>query len=194
MTIETAFDMLRASDQSASLIQSCFRISRRGISEDQDGNIEHSKHTANIGARVGAATGVSTLVLGSEGNSVDTVVYIEGNATYSELPDITEATEHDEEDFSDHSETTKEEEEEAKKKRAKFLWGVTAATGTLIGASLVRGLMSGSPVDEDDAFGVAAIVKGGAGGGSGGGGGGGACGAGAGTGGAAEAGGVSTAQ
>jgi hypothetical protein len=89
-------------------------------------------------------------------------------------------------------EEEKEEEKDPSPERApekrsgKFLWGVAAGAVGLIGATMVVGMMSGGPIDEDDVVGLAGIVNsgggggsgsGGAGGGTGGGGGGGATGA-----------------
>jgi hypothetical protein len=76
--------------------------------------------------------------------------------------------------------------EQAPEKRSgKFLWGVAAGAVGLIGATMVVGMMSGGPIDEDDVVGVAGMVNsGGGGGGAGGGAGGGVGGGGAGGGGA----------
>jgi hypothetical protein len=74
--------------------------------------------------------------------------------------------------------------EQAPEKRSgKFLWGVAAGAVGLIGATMVVGMMSGGPIDEDDVVGVTGMVNsggGGAGGGSGGGGAGGGAGGGGG--------------
>jgi hypothetical protein len=100
-------------------------------------------------------------------------------SAFGAKPDVTETTEHeDDEDFTEHS----EEEEVAKEEHrsGKALWGIAAIAGTFIGATMVSGILGGSPVDEDDAIVVVTLVKGSAGGGGGGAGGG----AGAGVGGA----------
>jgi len=169
----------------------------RGLNYDTPARVEateyhakfESRHSDNMGAVGGAANVVSALGLESQCRAIDSVFLVEDYESDGNLPDITETTEHDEESFFDHSENEEEEkeeeEEEEKKGRAKFLWGVAAAAGVFVGASLVNGMLGGPPVDEDDAIGVAVIVKGG---------GTGASGAGAGTGGGAGAGGASAAQ
>jgi hypothetical protein len=85
---------------------------------------------------------------------------------------------------------TEEEKEEEKdpppapeKRSGKFLWGVAAGAVGLIGATMVVGMVSGGPIDEDDVVGVTGLVN--SGGGAGGGGGGGGAGGGAGGGGGA---------
>jgi hypothetical protein len=71
--------------------------------------------------------------------------------------------------------------EQAPEKRSgKFLWGVAAGAVGLIGATMVVGMMSGEPIDEDDVVAVAGLVNSGGGGGSGAGGGAGGGGAGGG--------------
>lgn len=62
--------------------------------------------------------------------------------------------------------------EQAPEKRSgKFLWGVAAGAVGLIGATMVVGMMSGGPIDEDDVVGVTGLVNSGGGGGGGAGGG-----------------------
>jgi hypothetical protein len=79
--------------------------------------------------------------------------------------------------------------EQAPEKRSgKFLWGVAAGAVGLIGATMVVGMMSGGPVDEDDVVAVTGMVNSGSGGGGAGGGAGGA--GGGGTGGAGGGGGA----
>jgi hypothetical protein len=83
-------------------------------------------------------------------------------------PDVTESTEHeDDEDFTEHSEE-KEVVFKEEQRSGKSLWGVAAIAGTFIGATMINGMMGGSPVDEDDAIAVGALTKGSAGGGGGG--------------------------
>jgi hypothetical protein len=62
--------------------------------------------------------------------------------------------------------------EKAPEKRSGFyLWGIVAGMVALIFAAVVRGMMGGAPVDEDDVVGVTGMVNsaGGSGGGAGGG-------------------------
>lgn len=91
----------------------------------------------------------------------------------SDTPEVIDATDRDDdEEFSDHSAKEEEKGEKVEEKsRAQYLWGVAAIAGTFIGANLVGRMLGGSPVDEDDAIAVVAIIKGGGGAGAGGGGG-----------------------
>jgi hypothetical protein len=93
-------------------------------------------------------------------------------------PDVNETKDHeDNEDFTEHSEE-KEVVSKEEQRSGKSLWGITAIAGTFVGATMISGIMGGSPVDEDDAIAVAALTKASAGGGGGGTGGAGAGGAG----------------
>lgn len=90
-----------------------------------------------------------------------------------ELPDIQEATENDDtERFDDEPiEETKEEEKEEEQElppeevpqsssRAKYLWGVAAAAGVMVGGVMIAVKVSreGDVVDEDDAMAVVALA------------------------------------
>lgn len=109
-----------------------------------------------------------------------------GSKKGGDLPDVTEATDREEdEDGFDKDDALDKEDKPPEKRSGRYLWGVAAAAGTLIGATIVGGLLKGAPLDEDDAIAAAAIAKG-SGGGAGGAGAG-AGGAGAGAGGAATA-------
>jgi hypothetical protein len=100
-------------------------------------------------------------------------------STFEAQPDVTETTNHeDDEDFTEHSEEKEVAKEE--QRSGKSLWGITAIAGTFIGMKMISGMMSGSPVDEDDAIAGVALTKGSASGGGGGTGVGGTGGAGAG--------------
>jgi hypothetical protein len=122
-----------------------------------------------------------------------------GSLLESDVPDVTETTEHEDGEHDDDEDSIEqleqEKEGEEKEHRRSHLWGVAAVAATFIGAGMIAGLMSGPPVDEDDAIAVATIFQGKglgvvAGGGTGGGTGGGAgAGAGAGAGVGAGAGG-----
>jgi hypothetical protein len=94
-----------------------------------------------------------------------------------ELPDIQEATEHDDsERFDDeHHEETKEEEKVEEQElppeeiargsnRAKYLWGVAAAAGAMVGGVMVAVKYSreADVVDEDDLVAAVALASKGA--------------------------------
>lgn len=88
-------------------------------------------------------------------------------------PDVTETTDHeDDEDLTEHLDEKEVAKEEHRSGKA--LWGVAAIAGTFIGATMISGMIGGSPVDEDDAVAVVTLIKGSAGGGGGGAGGAGA--------------------
>jgi hypothetical protein len=107
-------------------------------------------------------------------------------SAFEAQPDVTETTYYeDDEDFTENSEEKEVAKEE--QRSGKALWKITAIAGTFIGATMISGMLGGSPVDEDDAVAVAALIKGSAGGGGGGAGGGGAGAGAGGTGGTAGA-------
>jgi hypothetical protein len=91
-------------------------------------------------------------------------------SAFGEKPDVTEIIDHEgDENFTEHSEEEEVAKEEPRSGRA--LWGIAAIAGTFIGATIIGGMIGGSPVDEDDAIAAVTVIEGGAGGGGGGGGG-----------------------
>jgi hypothetical protein len=115
-----------------------------------------------------------TLMPGDFGSVAVTVMPYDS----SNVAGVTETTEDQDDEHED---------KEEKERKRSHLWGVAAIAGTFVGM-VGLALLSGPPVDEDDAIAVAAIVQGkGAGAIAGGGTGGGTC-AGGGAGGGASAG------
>jgi hypothetical protein len=87
-------------------------------------------------------------------------------SAFEAQPDVTETTDHeDDEDLTEYSEEKEVAKEEHRS--GKKLWGIAAIAGTFIGATMVGGMIGGSPADEDDVIAVVALTKGSAGGGGG---------------------------
>jgi hypothetical protein len=87
-------------------------------------------------------------------------------SAFEAQPDVTETINHeDDEDFTENSEEKEVPKEEHRS--GKGLWGIAAIVGTFIGATMISGLIGGSPVDEDDAIAVVTLTTGSAGGGGG---------------------------
>jgi hypothetical protein len=79
-------------------------------------------------------------------------------STFEAQPDVTETIHHeDDEDFTENSEEKEVAKEEHRS--GKGLWKIAAIAGTFIGATMIRGMIGDSPVDEDDAIAVVTLTK-----------------------------------